>query len=79
MRKLEENEIKLQAFKDKLQAGSYLKAGIQRFDWLAENPTLGKPRDDIKQGYFCFPQGLQHIFYVIKFRNKKFRVTCFEK
>ncbi len=48
------------------QADSYLEAIIQRFDWLAENPTLGKSRDDIKQGYYCFPEGLHLIFYVIK-------------
>ncbi len=47
------------------QADSYLEAMIQRFDWLAENPTLGKPRDDIKQGYFCFPEGMHLIFYII--------------
>jgi toxin ParE1/3/4 len=36
------------------QADTYVEALIQRFDWLAENPTLGKPRDDVKQGYFFF-------------------------
>ena len=48
------------------QADSYLGALIQRFDWLAENLTLGKPRDDIKPGYFCFPEGMHLIFYIIK-------------
>ena len=51
---------------DVTQADSYLGAIIQRFDWLAEQPTLGKPRDDIKQGYYCFPEGLHLIFYIIK-------------
>jgi toxin ParE1/3/4 len=48
------------------QADTYLKVLLQRFDWLAKNPTLGKPRDDIKQGYFCFPEGLHLIFYIYK-------------
>ncbi|HHZ97667.1 MAG TPA: type II toxin-antitoxin system RelE/ParE family toxin [Flavobacteriales bacterium] len=48
------------------QADFYLKALIQRFDWLTENPALGKSRDDVKQGYFCFPQGRHLIFYILK-------------
>lgn len=48
------------------QADIYLEALIQRFDWLAENPTLGKPRDDVKQGYFCFPEGIHLVFYTLK-------------
>lgn len=48
------------------QADAYLEALIQRFEWLAENPTLGKPRDDIKSGYFCFPEGMHLIFYIVK-------------
>jgi len=54
------------------QADTYLSALIQRFDWLAENPTLGKPRDDIKQGYFCFPEGMHLIFYMVK--NKQVEI-----
>ena len=48
------------------QADSYLEAIIQRFDWIAENPTLGKSRDDVKQGYYCFPEGMHLIFYILK-------------
>ena len=48
------------------QADTYLNALIQRFKWLADNPTLGKARDDIKQGYLCFPEGMHLVFYVIK-------------
>jgi toxin ParE1/3/4 len=48
------------------QADTYLEALIKRFDWLAENPTLGKPRDDVKQGYLCFPEGMHIIFYILK-------------
>ncbi len=47
------------------QADTYLEALIQRFHWLAENPTLGKPRDDVKPGYFCFPEGMHLIFYTL--------------
>ena len=48
------------------QADTYLNALIQRFEWLADNTALGKPRDDIKQGYFCFPEGMHLVFYIIK-------------
>ena len=48
------------------QADTYIEALIKRFDWLAENPTLGKPRDDVKQGYFCFPEGMHLVFYILK-------------
>ena len=53
------------------QADIYLSALVQRFDWLADNPTLGKPRDDVKQGYFCFPQGLHLVFYVLNRQGLK--------
>lgn len=49
-----------------IQADTYLKALIQRFKWLSKNPRLGKSRDDIKQGYFCFPEGMHLIFYIVK-------------
>ena len=48
------------------QASTYLEAIIQRFDWLVDNPLLGKQRDDIKKGYYCFPEGMHLIFYTIK-------------
>jgi toxin ParE1/3/4 len=51
------------------QADTYLKALIQRFEWLADNHALGKARDDIKQGYFCFPEGMHLVFYIIKNNN----------
>ncbi len=49
-----------------VQADAYLEALIQRFDWLAENSASGKSRDDIKQGYYCFPEGLHLVFYIRK-------------
>ena len=48
------------------QADSYLQSLFSRFSWLAENPALGRKRDDIKTGYFCFPEGRHLIFYIIK-------------
>jgi toxin ParE1/3/4 len=48
------------------QANTYLDAIIKRFDWLVENPLLGKSRDDIKEGYYYFPEGMHLVFYVIR-------------
>jgi toxin ParE1/3/4 len=48
------------------QANTYLEAIIKRFDWLGENPQLGKNRDDIKRGYYCFPEGMHLVFYKIE-------------
>lgn len=53
------------------QADTYLNALIQRFEWLADNPTLGKSRDDIKEGYFCFPEGMHLVFYVLNEQGLK--------
>ena len=47
------------------QADKYLRSIISRFLWLAENPTLGKQRNDIKPGYYCFPEGRHLIFYTL--------------
>lgn len=45
------------------QAHSYLTALFVRFRWLAENPSLGRNRDDVKQGYKSFPEGKHVVFY----------------
>lgn len=47
------------------QRNIYLKALEKRFFWLAENPKLGKHREDVSEGYYCFPQGEHIIFYLI--------------
>lgn len=47
------------------QADSYLQSLILRFDWLADSPYSGRKRDDIKTGYYCFPEGMHLIFYTI--------------
>jgi toxin ParE1/3/4 len=49
----------------KHQRSTYLKALEKRFDWLAENPQLGKHRTDVAEGYYSFPQGQHVIFYLI--------------
>lgn len=49
----------------KTQADTYLEALIGRFEWLVDNASSGKPRDDVKQGYYCFPEGMHLIFYVL--------------
>ena len=33
--------------------------------WLSENPLIGKPRTDIKPGYYSFPEGRHVIFYTL--------------
>ncbi len=47
------------------QADRYIRLMIGRFSWLAENPQLGKRRDDVKSGYYSFPEGRHVIFYTI--------------
>lgn len=47
------------------QAEAYIGSIIDRFDWLAVNPSAGKSRDDIKAGYLCFPEGSHLIFYTL--------------
>ena len=48
-----------------IQADTYIRALLSRFRWLSENPAIGKRRDDIKQGYYCFPEGSHVIFYTL--------------
>lgn len=45
------------------QADTYIRSLIARFDWLAKNPYAGKPRDDVKPGYYSFPEGMHVVFY----------------
>ncbi|MEI6068627.1 MAG: type II toxin-antitoxin system RelE/ParE family toxin [Methylococcaceae bacterium] len=47
------------------QADKYIRILLSRFSWLAKNPQLGKRRNDIKPGYYCFPEGRHLIFYTI--------------
>jgi len=47
------------------QADKYIRGLISRFSWLTENSQIGKHRDDIKQGYYSFPEGSHIIFYIL--------------
>jgi len=45
------------------QRNQYLSALDSRFTWLGDNPEYGKNRDEIKEGYFSYPEGRHVIFY----------------
>ncbi len=47
------------------QRNSYLKEIEERFQWLADNPLIGKHRTHICEGYYSFPQGQHVVFYLI--------------
>ena len=47
------------------QADDYIRCILARLDWLSENSAAGKPREDIKPGYYCYPEGRHLIFYLI--------------
>lgn len=46
------------------QADKYIRLLLSRFIWIAENPLLGRKRDDVKPGYYCFPEGMHLVFYM---------------
>ncbi len=50
----------------KEQRNTYLRNLDKRFQWLSENPQLGRHRPDIEEGYYCFPQGEHLVFYTIQ-------------
>jgi toxin ParE1/3/4 len=45
------------------QADKYVRSILLCLEWLAANPDSGKSRDDVKAGYYCFPEGRHLIFY----------------
>ena len=47
------------------QRNRYLQALETRFQWLANNPLLGKKRNDIAPDYYSFLQGQHVVFYLI--------------
>ena len=47
------------------QADKYIRLLVFRFTWISENSILGKKRDDVKPGYYGFPEGMHLIFYMI--------------
>jgi toxin ParE1/3/4 len=44
------------------QADRYVDALVSRFDWLCANPSLWKPRPDIAEGLYSYPQQ-SHVSY----------------
>jgi len=51
------------------QADAHLEVLTKRFDWLAENAKMGKPRNDVKKEYYYFPEGMHLIFYILKYNQ----------
>ena len=47
------------------QADKYLNLLFSRFEWLSKNPYTGKDREDIKNGYYFFPEGMHLVFYTM--------------
>ena len=47
----------------RIKRNQYLVALDQRFNWLSNNPDVGKSRNEIKDGYLSFPEGRHVIFY----------------
>ena len=47
------------------QADKYLNSLFSRFKWLTKNPYTGKDRGDIKNGYYCCPEGMHLVFYTM--------------
>ena len=47
------------------QTNIYLANIESRLMWLAENPQLGKLRDEVREGLRSFPEGRHVIFYRI--------------
>lgn len=50
----------------KEQRNTYLRNLDKRFHWLAENPHFGRHRPEIQEVFYCFPQGMHLVFYVIR-------------
>jgi toxin ParE1/3/4 len=48
------------------QRDAYLRGLDRRITWLADNPRLGRRRDDIAPGYLSFPHAAHVIFYLIR-------------
>ncbi len=47
------------------QTEDYLRQLADRFQWLADNPSVGRPRDDVADEYRSFPEGKHVIFYLV--------------
>ncbi len=49
-----------------VQADKYVRAVLDRCEWLATQPRIGKHRPDVAPDYYCFVQGQHVIFYLIR-------------
>lgn len=49
----------------KKKAIAYIGALYERFDWLGDNPQVGKKRTDIKERLMSYQEGSHIIFYRI--------------
>jgi toxin ParE1/3/4 len=47
----------------KAQTDKYTLQLRERMRWLADNPMLGRTRDEVKKGYRSFNEGCHIIFY----------------
>lgn len=47
------------------QRNTYLLGLERRFQWLADQPKLGRHRTDIKHGYYSYRHELHTVFYTI--------------
>jgi plasmid stabilization system protein ParE len=50
-------------------ADGYIDALVSRFDWLCDYPSLWKPRPDITEGLYSYPQQSFHPEYAAEPRN----------
>jgi toxin ParE1/3/4 len=55
------------------QRNHYLKQLDNRFHKIAKNPSIGKPCDYIKQGYFKLSEG-SHIIYYTNITNERVEI-----
>jgi toxin ParE1/3/4 len=58
----------------RIQRDKYLKGIKECFDLIADAPTLGRLRNDIRQGYYCKEYGKHVVFYLIK--NNHIEITA---
>ena len=50
---------------DEARTELYIAAPLERTQWLAENPKLGRSRGEVADNYRSFRQGSHIIFYVV--------------
>lgn len=48
------------------QMERYIHQLMEKCQWIAENPRVGRTRKDIHADYFCTPQGKHLVFYMLE-------------